>query len=68
MMRTGDIQSAPSPRRLVQGDEAGLFAARETGLPLLRYYANAIAHLLEQVDPLAGNRSASQEKHSSGPA
>jgi len=33
-------------RRLVE-DQEGLYAARREDLPLLRYYANSIAHLLE---------------------
>lgn len=45
-------------RRLVQEDEAGLYAARESELLLLRYYANAIAHLLDEEDPLAGETAA----------
>jgi len=54
-------------RRLVQEDETGLYAARETEFPLLRYYANAIAHLLDEEDPLAGETSAQQEKKRSEP-
>jgi glycerol-3-phosphate O-acyltransferase len=34
-------------RHLVE-DQEGLYAARREDLPLLRYYANSIAHLLEQ--------------------
>ena len=49
-------------RRLVQEDEAGLYSARKTELALLRYYANAIAHLLDEEDPLTGETSAQQEK------
>jgi glycerol-3-phosphate O-acyltransferase len=36
-------------RRLVEERE-GLFSAREEELPLLRYYANSIAHLLQASD------------------
>jgi glycerol-3-phosphate O-acyltransferase len=43
-------------RRLVQEDEAGLYAARKTELTLLRYYANAIGHLLDEEDPSPGER------------
>ncbi len=45
-------------RRLVQEDKAGLYAACKTELALLRYYANAIGHLLDEEDPLAGETSA----------
>jgi len=36
-------------RRLVEERE-GVFSAREEELPLLRYYANSIAHLLHAPD------------------
>ena len=36
-------------RRLVEERE-GVFSAREEELPLLRYYANSIAHLLQAPD------------------
>jgi glycerol-3-phosphate O-acyltransferase len=38
-------------RHLVDERE-GVFVARESELPLLRYYANSIAHLVERVPPV----------------
>jgi len=39
-------------RRLVEERE-GLFSARREELPVLRYYANSIAHLLQAGAPVA---------------
>jgi len=36
-------------RRIVEERE-GLYSVREEELPLLRYYANSIAHLLQAAD------------------
>lgn len=36
-------------RRILSRDEAGLYRATEADRPVLRYYANSIAHLLEAV-------------------
>ena len=34
-------------RRMLQEDEGGLFRANPVELPVLRYYANSIAHLCQ---------------------